>query len=134
MHDISQISYKYLYEYYRLQSYRYLKVSKFQNEFMKSSFLPKYEPNFVRMSALYTYCATLQGRNFGSYFGRNDDFIDSFWNLLTFSDIMLKKNERWIFLASLRSRRKNVFSSSLHSGEKKISSNRDGTKKLTGLI
>ena len=22
---------------------------------------------------------------FGSYFGRNDDFINSFWNLLTFS-------------------------------------------------
>ena len=38
-----------------------LKVSKFQNEFMKSSSLPKYEPNIVRISALY--CATLQGRN-----------------------------------------------------------------------
>ena len=35
-----------------------LKVSKFQNEFMKSSFLPTYEP---KISALY--CATLQGRN-----------------------------------------------------------------------
>ena len=30
-----------------------LEVSKFQNEFMKSSFLPKYEPNIVRISALY---------------------------------------------------------------------------------
>ena len=38
-----------------------LKVSKFQNEFMKSWFLPKYEPNIVRISALN--CATLQGRN-----------------------------------------------------------------------
>ena len=38
-----------------------LKVSKFQNEFMKLSFLPKYEPKIVRISALY--CATLQGRN-----------------------------------------------------------------------
>ena len=38
-----------------------LKVSKFQNEFMKSSFLPKSEPDIVRISALY--CATLQGRN-----------------------------------------------------------------------
>ena len=37
----------------------YLKVSKFQNEFMKSSFLPKYEPNIVRISAL----GTVQGRN-----------------------------------------------------------------------
>ena len=35
--------------------YQKLKVSKFQNGFMKSSFLPKYEPN---ISALY--CATLQ--------------------------------------------------------------------------
>ena len=40
---------------------RLLKVSKFQNEFMRSSFLPKYEPNIVKISALY--CATLQGRN-----------------------------------------------------------------------
>ena len=29
-----------------------LKVSKFQNEFMKSLFLPKYEPKIVRISAL----------------------------------------------------------------------------------
>ena len=48
----------------------FLKVSKFQNEFMKSSFLPKYEPNIVRISATLTI--------FGSYFGRNDDFINSF--------------------------------------------------------
>ena len=39
----------------------YLKVSKFQNEFIKSTFLPKYEPNIVRISAMYY--ATLQGRN-----------------------------------------------------------------------
>ena len=38
-----------------------IKVSKFQNEFMKSSFLSRYEPNIVRISALY--CATLHGRN-----------------------------------------------------------------------
>ena len=37
------------------------KVSKIQHEFMKSSFLPKYEPNIVRISALFS--ATLQGRN-----------------------------------------------------------------------
>jgi hypothetical protein len=29
-----------------------LKVGKFQNEFMQSSFLPKYEPKMVRISAL----------------------------------------------------------------------------------
>ena len=48
-----------------------LKVSQFQNEFMKSSFLPKYERKIVKISAL-----TTQGRNpdnFSSYFGRNDD-------------------------------------------------------------
>ena len=67
----------------------FLKVSKFQNEFMMSSFPKKYEPNIVRISALY--CTTLQGRNaitntiFGSYFGSNDEIINSFWNLLTFT-------------------------------------------------
>ena len=30
-----------------------LKVSKFQSEFMKSSFLPKYEPKIVRISAMH---------------------------------------------------------------------------------
>ena len=67
-----------------------LKVSKFQNKFMKASFrlsfLPKYEPNIVRISALY--CVTLQGRNpynSCSNFGRNDYSINSFWNLLTFT-------------------------------------------------
>ena len=40
---------------------RGLKVRKFQNEFIKSSFLPKYEPNIVRISVLY--CAILQVRN-----------------------------------------------------------------------
>ena len=52
-----------------------LKVSKFQNEFMKSSFLPKYERKIVKAEILTI---------FHSYFGRNDDFINSFWNLLTF--------------------------------------------------
>ena len=65
-----------------------LKFSKFQDEFMKSSFLPKYEPNIVRIYALY--CATLHYREefltiFGSYFGRNDDVINPFWNLMTFN-------------------------------------------------
>ena len=59
------------------------KVSKFQNEFMKTYFLPTYEPNIIRISALY--CATLMDKNpFGSYFGRNNELINSFWNLLTF--------------------------------------------------
>ena len=43
-----------------------LKVSKFQNEFMKSSLLPKYE----QRAEIRTI--------FGSYFGRNYDFINSF--------------------------------------------------------
>ena len=37
-----------------------VKVSKFQNEFLKSLFLQKYELNIVRISALY--CVTLQSR------------------------------------------------------------------------
>ena len=40
-----------------------LKVSKFQNEFIKSSFLPKYEQKIVRISAL-----TTQGRNPDNFF------------------------------------------------------------------
>ena len=60
-----------------------LKVSKFQNESMKASFLPKYEQKIVRISAL---CS--EGRNLDKFlfvfFGK-DDFINSFWNLLTFS-------------------------------------------------
>ena len=43
-----------------------VKVRQFQNEFMKSSFLPKYERKIVKISALRFY------------FGRNDDFINSF--------------------------------------------------------
>ena len=45
---------------------------------MKSSFLQKYEQKIVKISAL-----TTQGINpdkFFPYFGRNDDFINSFWN------------------------------------------------------
>ena len=44
-----------------------LKVSYFQNEFMKTSFLPKYEQKIVRISAL-----TTQGRN-------PDNFLFVFW-------------------------------------------------------
>ena len=44
-----------------------LKVSKFQNEFMKSWFLPKYEQKIVRISAL---CS--EGRNL-------DNFSFVFW-------------------------------------------------------
>ena len=53
-----------------------LKVSFFQNEFKKSSFLPKYERKIVRISAL---CS--EGRNPNNLlfdFGRNDDFVNSF--------------------------------------------------------
>ena len=54
---------------------------------MKSSFLPKYERKIVRISALLSmaqYRAEIL-TIFGSYFGRNDDFKNSFWNLLTFT-------------------------------------------------
>ena len=33
-------------------AFSFIMVSKFQNGFMKSSFLPKYEPKIVRISAL----------------------------------------------------------------------------------
>ena len=53
-----------------------LKVSKFQNEFMKSSFFPKYEQKIVRIFAL-----TTQGRNpdnFSFIFWENNDFKNQF--------------------------------------------------------
>ena len=46
---------------------------------MKSSFLPKDERKNVRNSALHT-----TRQKFWHIFGRNDDFINSFWNLVTF--------------------------------------------------
>ena len=56
-----------------------IKVSKFQNEFMKSSFLPKHEPNIVKISALYLPHYRVEILTiFVSYCGRNDDFINSF--------------------------------------------------------
>ena len=51
-----------------------LKFSKFQNEFMMSSFLPKYEPKIVTVPHYRAEILTI----FCSYFGRNDDFINSF--------------------------------------------------------
>ena len=74
-----------------------LKVSKFQNEFMKSSYLPKYKTKIVRISALY--CGTVQGRNpynICPYFGRNNNFISSFWNLLAFTGNFVKQHEESI--------------------------------------
>ena len=55
-----------------------IKVSKFQNEFIKSSFLPKYEPKIVR---IFLPCSVAQYRAeiltiFGSYFKRNNDLIN----------------------------------------------------------
>ena len=69
-----------------------LKVSKVQNEFMMSPFLPKYEPNTVPH-----YRAEIL-TIFGSYFGRNDDFINSYWNLLTFKYIEATKFSTLIHL------------------------------------
>ena len=50
---------------------RGVKVRKFQNGFMKSSFMPKYEPKIIRISSLQY--DTVQG---SSYSGRNNDFIN----------------------------------------------------------
>ena len=52
----------------------WLKVSKSQNKFMKSSFLPKNERNIARISAL-TFRAEILAI-FRSFFGRNSDFIN----------------------------------------------------------
>ena len=57
-----------------LRSFKWLlKVSKFQNENMKSSHCPKYERKNLKNSAL-----SIQGRifqNFRSYIGQYGDFI-----------------------------------------------------------
>ena len=52
---------------------------------MKSSHCPKYERKNLKNSVL-----SIQDKNFQifrSYFGQCDDFILSFWNLLTFSHV-----------------------------------------------
>ena len=53
-----------------------LKVSKFQNKFMMSSFFPKNKQNIARISAL-TFRAEILAI-FRSFFGKNDDFINLF--------------------------------------------------------
>ena len=78
------------------------KVSKFQNVFMKSSFLPKYEPNILRISALYS--GTLQG-NFWFIFWEKrclHEFILKFtdlYNLLspvdTIKAVMPEGEKHW---------------------------------------
>ena len=61
---------------------------------MKSSFLPKYEQKFVRISAMCSVCEVHYMAEilkfFCSYFGRNDDFVNSFWNLLTFTEVEIE--------------------------------------------
>ena len=58
-----------------------LKVSKFQNEFMKSPFLPKYEQKIVKISAL-----TTQGRN-------PDNFLFVFWEKRWLHKFILKLSD-----------------------------------------
>ena len=55
-----------------------VKVNKFQNEFMKSSFHSKCEPKIARISYIVVWhCTVLEIlTTFGSYFGRNGDFIN----------------------------------------------------------
>ena len=60
-----------------------VKVSKFQHELLKSSFLPKYEPKSKSCKDGFLPCSVAQYKVeiltiFGSYFGRNDDFMNSF--------------------------------------------------------
>ena len=55
-----------------------IQVSKFQNECMKSLFLPKYEPKIVRMPCIVAEYRKDILTKLGSYFGRIDDFINSF--------------------------------------------------------
>ena len=55
---------------------------------MNSLFLPKYEQKLSRFLPWVLKAEILT--IFGSYFGRNDDFLNSFWNSLTFNkDVLL---------------------------------------------
>ena len=47
-----------------LSRIRLIKVSKFQNELVKPSFLPKYEPNIVRISALKIFLKLVSDSQF----------------------------------------------------------------------
>ena len=67
-----------------------VKVSKSQNKFMKSSFFPKNKQNIARISALNDRAEILA--IFRSFFGRNDDFINLFWDLLTFTTYLCIAN------------------------------------------
>ena len=60
----------------RIQALRFLKVSKFQNENMKSSHCPKYERKNLKNSALSIHGKIFQ--IFLPYFGQCDNFILSF--------------------------------------------------------
>ena len=64
-----------------------VKVSKSQNKLMKSSFSPKNERNIARISTLNVRAEILA--IFCLFFGKNDDLIILFWDLLTFRGIML---------------------------------------------
>ena len=72
--------------YHFASSWKDIKVSKFQKKFMKSLFLPKYEPSSVTWYEAEIFTM------FGSYFGRNHEFTNQFWNLLTFSREVLLYN------------------------------------------
>ena len=66
-----------------------LKVSKFQNENLKSSHCPKFERKIWKI--LSWILRTEFFKFFRSDFGKCDDFIFCFWDLLTFSLSKAKK-------------------------------------------
>ena len=68
------------------ENHQPVKVSQFQNEFMKSSFLPKYEQKIVKISAL-----TTQGRN-------PDNFSFIFWEKRWLNKFILKLTNLYKFL------------------------------------
>ena len=66
------------YHFYKEFVFQFLlKVSYFQNEFMKIKLLPKNERKIARISALWVRAEILA--IFHSFFGRSFIFINSFW-------------------------------------------------------
>ena len=81
-----------------------LKVSYFQNEFMDSSFLPKSEAKYARISVWHSTGQNFLEYVFDSYFGRSNNFINAFWNLLTFSKLNEKQIHSSKFFTPFRSK------------------------------
>ena len=66
-----------------------LKVSKSQNKFMKSSFLPKYKRNILRISALKVYTDWVHKFVVGSNPGAAEKYFSFFYSIYSFFSLVI---------------------------------------------